>query len=92
MGSPTYQGDSFATYPEICGIYEMSKNRKVYSGTPQLTFTQELDDLISIDSYDLSYPAYLYTFERDGLLYSFLTRDEAGSGFDMYFISALSGE
>ena len=92
MGTPTYQGDSFATYPEICGIYEMSKNRKIYSGTPEISFTQELDDLITVDSYTLSYPVYLYTFERDGLLYSFLTRDEAGTGFDMYFISVMSGE
>jgi hypothetical protein len=89
MGTPTYQGDSFATYPEIAGIYEMSKLRKIYSGTPEISFTQELDDLITVDGYDMAYPVYLYTFERDGLLYSFLTRDEAGSGFDMYFISVL---
>ena len=54
-----------------------------------MDLTVELSDLITVKSYNLNYPVYLYTFERDGLLYSFLTRDEAGSGFDMYFISVL---
>ena len=89
LGRPTYQGDSYATYPEIVGIYEMSKLRSVYSGIPEMDLTQDLKDLITVDSYDTDYQVYLYSFEKDGLLYSFLTNDDAGSGFDMYFVTTI---
>ena len=89
LGSPAYQGDSYATYPELIGIYEMSKLKSVYSGIPEMDLSQDLVDLITVDSYDTDYMVYLYSFEKDGLIYSFLTRDDAGSGFDMYFITAI---
>ena len=89
MGSPTYQGDSFATFPEIIGIYEMSKTRNIYSGKPEIDMSQDLNDLATVKGYTRSYPVYLFSFERDGLLYSFLTKDSGGTGFEMYFISVL---
>ncbi|MBQ1844182.1 MAG: hypothetical protein II133_06240, partial [Lachnospiraceae bacterium] len=88
MGQPTYQGDSYATYPEVIAIYEMSKLKSVYTGAPQIDLSQDLDDLATVKSYTLRYPVYIYTFERDGLLYSFLCKDQSGSSFDMYFITS----
>ncbi|MCR5387968.1 MAG: hypothetical protein K6E56_01835 [Lachnospiraceae bacterium] len=90
LGSPSYQGDSYATYPELIGIYEMNKIKSVYSGTPDMDIIVELNDLYTVDSYTFDYPVYLYSFEKDGLVYSFLTRDTSGSGFDMYFITAMN--
>ncbi len=89
LGKPVYQGDSYATYPEIVAIYEMSKYKSVYAGTPEVEISRNLTDMLTISSYDRGYQVYLYSFEKDGLLYSFLTRDDAGSGFDMYFITAV---
>lgn len=88
MGSPIHQGDSVATLAESIGINILSNKKSVYSGPVDIEQTKKKDDLISVDSYDNNYMVYLYSYESSGLIYTFLTNDEAGSSFDMYFITA----
>lgn len=88
MGSPIHQGDSVATVAESIGINILSQKKSVYSGPVNMERTKKKDDLYDVTGYSTDYKVYLYSFESGGLIYSFLTEDEAGSSFDMYFITA----
>ena len=51
--------------------------------------TRSLDDVITVDSFDKSYEVYLYSFEKGGLRYDFVTMDPDG-GFAFYSINPTS--
>ncbi|MCR5453257.1 MAG: hypothetical protein K6F00_11590 [Lachnospiraceae bacterium] len=87
FGQPSYQGESRVTLPEALAINHLNDESPVYSGKVSMELTRTYDDYYTVSNFDRSYIVYLYTYEKDGLIYTFLTRDPLGNGFDLYFIS-----
>ena len=48
------------------------------------------EEVANVIEYDQTYLAYIHSFSRDGLLYTFYTSEENGERFDFYSISLAS--
>lgn len=81
-----YEGNSNATLAEAICINELSESREVFSGKVEMDTQEPFDDAVSITSFDRSYVLYLYSFEKDGLIYTFYCQ-ERNQGFSMYSIT-----
>ncbi len=87
FGAPIHRGESAVTLAEAVAINNLSRKANVYSGPVKMESTREMSDLVQVHSYSTDYKVYIYSFESGGLVYSFLTKDEKGNSFDLYFIT-----
>lgn len=90
FGKALYHGNSPATLPEAIVIHTMGSSGKTFKGPIELNYTQQYDEYCKVEGYDQEYVLYLYTFERDGLLYTFFCKDK-DSEFECYSIMATEG-
>lgn len=87
FGEPSYEGNSYLTFYDAAAIsWALDDNREI-DIDPALVYTQEYDELVSVESYDTDALLYMYVFEIDGLSYTFISEGRTGDFF-MYVISA----
>lgn len=86
FGEPIYHGNSNAILPEAVAIDIISNYKTILNGNIQIDGVQEYREFINVDNYEQDYKVYLYTYERDGLQYTFVCRDTKGE-FAFYSIA-----
>lgn len=80
-----YEGNAYVTMPEAVAIHIMNQKGTALSGDISGTWSNTLDDVIEVDSYDKDYIVYLYTYVKDKIRYTFFCKDRTGE-FAMYLI------
>lgn len=84
LGDASYEGNSYVTIPEAVAILSLKKGEELY-GSVSMTTEKMFDDVLEITGYDSQQILYLYSFEKEGLFYTFFCKDRYGS-FDFYMI------
>lgn len=90
FGDPVFEGNSEVTMAEAVAINRMCQQKNVLFGPVEMEKEQLYTDYTVIDSFDQSYTVYLYAFEKDGLLYTFLCSDKNDT-FAFYYIMKEEG-
>ncbi|MCR5097318.1 MAG: hypothetical protein K6B14_00050 [Lachnospiraceae bacterium] len=87
LGEPTYVGDSYATLPELMIINRLNEGSdiQVINGTAEITLTDMFDEYSEVEYYDPDYIVYLHSYEKDGLVYNFVSSQD-DSTFAFYYI------
>lgn len=90
IGEPIYYGASEAILPEAVIINELSSKRTIFKGPINIDYEQLYDEYCKVSNYDSEYTLYLYSFEYDGMLYTFFCKDR-DSNFEFYSIIKAEG-
>ncbi len=85
FGTEVYDGNSNVTLPEAVAINTLNKQKQTMNGSVEMETTDEYTDVITIEQMQDDYPVYLYSFLKDGLLYTFVCGDK-DSTFSFYSI------
>lgn len=91
LGSPVYEGNSEATMAEAVCIHELCKESAVLGGNIEMTLDQDYEEHINVKGFADDYTVYLYSFQKNGLVYTFVC-NEKESDFAFYYIEQGSGE
>lgn len=86
MGSPLYYGESWVELPEAVAWNLLAPERPDEMEPVSIDRENTLEDVVTVSGYDRDSRMYLYTFEKDGLLYTFYTLGERSAEFVMYAI------
>ena len=87
LGDPIYEGNSIVLLPEAIAINELSRTKTVFQGPVEMIATQAFSDVTEVESYDMDYVVYIYTFQRGEVFYSFVCKDDSGY-FDFYYVTS----
>lgn len=85
LGSPIYEGNTFLTAEDqialnlCCAL----SGRDVLYGKAGYQSSPVYDDVTEVYDFDKAYQAYIYVYEKEGIVYTFFCRDKNG-GFDFY--------
>lgn len=90
FGQEVYEGNSIVTLPEAVAINYLNKQKQTLNGSVELDTTDEFTDAITINEIQDDYPVYLYSFRKDGLLYTFVCGDKNDT-FAFYSIMSEEG-
>lgn len=85
FGDAIYEGNAYLTMPEAVAIHTMNRTKTALHGDVSGTWEQYLQDAVTVEEYDDSYSVYLYSFEQEGVRYTFFCKDRSGK-FEMYSI------
>ena len=87
LGEPTYVGDSYATLPELMIINRLNESSdiQVINGPAEITETDMFDEYSEVEYYDTDYIVYLHSYEKDGLVYNFVSSPD-DTTFSFYYI------
>ncbi len=87
LGEPTYVGDSYATLPELLIINRLNEasDVPVISGTADITLNDVFTEYTEVEAYDTDYLVYLHSYEKDGLVYNFVSSPD-DTTFAFYYI------
>ncbi len=87
FGEAAYEGNSGITMPEAVAMNWMNQKNHVSYEKVEITAGtgSGYDDYIMVEDYDRSYIVYMYSFQKDGLVYTFICDDREG-GFAFYSI------
>ena len=93
LGEPTYVGDSYATLPELLAVNRLNDASEVnvLNGPAEITENDRYTEYIQVDDYQDDYLVYLHSYQKDGLVYNFVSAEGDG-GFDFYYILSGTGE
>jgi len=83
LGEIEYEGNTYVTMPDATAIHILNENGTAFFGDIEGKWTEVFDDAITVESYDVEYTIYLYTFIKDDIRYNFYCKDRAGT-FIMY--------
>lgn len=83
LGEIEYEGNTYVTMPEATAIHILNKNGTAFFGDIEGKWTEVFDDAVTVESYDVEYTIYLYTFIKDDIRYNFYCKDRSGV-FVMY--------
>lgn len=86
MGTPLYYGESWVELPEAVAWNLIAPARPDEMEPVSIDGENTLEDVVTVSDYDRDCRMYLYTFEKDGLLYTFYTLGERSAEFVMYAI------
>lgn len=86
FGEPLYFGAAWVNLPEVIAWNELSKDLPDRVERINVIAEQGLENVYSVSSYDQNFQIYLYTFEKNGLLYTFYFNGAGESEFIMYAI------
>ena len=86
MGQPLYFGTAWVNLPEAVAWNMLAAENPDEVEAVDLTAEEGLENVFSVSGYDRGYEMYLYTFEKDGLLYTFYFTGAGESEFVMYAI------
>lgn len=89
FGEPVYEGNSKVMLAEAVAINYLNKQKQTLFGSVEMDTTQDYTDYTQVNSIDEDYTVYLYTFRKDGLLYTFVCGDKNET---FAFYSILKGE
>lgn len=84
FGEPIYFGTAWVDLPESVAINQLTQAQPELMLPVELMTEASFDNVFNVTSYDRNYQIYLYTFQRDGLLYSFYAPAAGQPGFFMY--------
>lgn len=85
LGTPLYQGNTYLTLEDAvalnvrCGAADGGALR----GKAEIAMRRIYDDVAEVSRPGQDYQAYIYVFDRDGILYTFFCKDK-DAGFDFY--------
>lgn len=88
FGVERYEGNSDVTMPEAVAFNRLAASRG--GNVIEMNTSPVYDDYIQIDDWDDSFAVYLYSFEKDGLVYTFVC-DDREAGFCFYTIERVEG-
>ena len=86
LGEPLYYGTGWVNLPEAVALNHLAEQEEV--SPVDIKSAASFDNVFSVSDYDQDASVYLYTFERDGLLYTFYSTDAGVPGFLMYAIES----
>lgn len=86
MGTPLYYGEAWVELPEAVAWNLVAPARPDEMEAVSVDGENTLEDVVTVSDYDRDFKMYLYTFEKDGLLYTFYTPEERSAEFVMYAI------
>lgn len=76
FGEPVYEGNSSVMLAEAVAINYLNRQKQTLYGTVEMDAVEEYTDYTRVNSIDEDYTVYLYTFRKDGLLYTFVCADK----------------
>jgi hypothetical protein len=83
LGEIEYEGNTYVTMADATAIHIMNENDNPFFETIEGKWVNTFDDAVTVQSYDLGYIFYLYTFVKDDISYNFYCKDRTGE-FAMY--------
>ena len=84
LGTPLYDGESTVIFPEAVLIDKLSSDGKIYDEV-KLSGSEQFTDVMTVTGYNREASVYLYSFEKDGLIYEFICGSAQGA-FEFYRI------
>lgn len=86
LGKPLYYGSTWVNLPEAVAWNRLAEEQPDVLMPVQVIAEASFENVFSVTDYDRNSEMYLYTFEQDGLLYSFYFTGAGASEFLMYSI------
>lgn len=86
LGAPLYYGEAWVELPETVAWNMVAPERPDEMEPVDIDGEHTLEDVVTVSGYDRDRQVYLYTFEKDGLLYTFYTLDGRSAEFVMYAV------
>ncbi len=90
FGTEAYQGNSAVTMEEAVAINWLAGKDRFDINKVDMDTSPEYDDYITVDSFDEGYTVYIYSFQKDGMIYDFFCQDR-DDGFMFYTIEQEEG-
>ncbi len=84
-GEPAFAGNSHLTFAEAVEAQRLQKKGKEIGIVPGLAAELLYEELYRVERYDRNALVYLTVFDRDGLIYTFVSEDAKGDFF-LYLI------
>lgn len=75
FGKEDYQGNSMITLSEAVALGWVTRGQTGNQDTVSMDLRSEYEDYYQVRDFDKNYTIYLYSFHRDGLIYSFICQD-----------------
>lgn len=85
MGNPVYEGNAYVLMPEAVAIRGLRQNSDDFLEDAVRGVEQIFSDAAAVTEVEEDYMVYIYTYEKDGLRYTFFGKDRSGN-FSMYLI------
>lgn len=85
LGNPVYEGNANIIMPEAVAIRNLRRNADAFYGDAIKGVEQILSDAAIVTELDEDYVVYIYSYEQEGLRYTFYGKDKSGK-FSMYLI------
>lgn len=86
MGEPLYFGTAWVDLPEAVAWDRLAEEQPDRIQTVDIDQTARFENVFDVADYDRDQQVYLYTFEQEGLLYTFYFTGAGESNFVMYAI------
>lgn len=86
LGEPLYFGATWVDLPEAVAWTKLSEKYPDTALPVDIDATEGIENVWAVSEYDLDFEVYIYTFEKDGLLYTFYFDRAGQSEFLMYSI------
>ena len=90
FGTEDYEGNSEVTMQEAVAINWMADYRNGSQRKVDMELSSDYDDYFVVEGFDPAYTVYLYSFRKDGLIYTFVCQD-SGDTFSFYSIEKDEG-
>lgn len=88
LGEPLYFGTVWVDLAEAAAWDLAAERSPGTLSTVSMDTEAALENVLNVTDYDRDFPLYLYTFEQDGLLYSFYFTGAGESQFVMYALES----
>lgn len=88
MGEPLYFGTAWVDLSEAVAWNLLAAEQPERVGAVRVDKTASFENVFEVSEYDRNRQVYLYTFEREGLLYTFYFTGAGESEFVMYAIES----
>ena len=90
FGEEVYDGNSVVTLPEAIAINYLNRQKQTLNGSVEMDTVEAYTDVFTVNGIQDDYPVYLYSFRKDGLLYTFVCGDRNDT-FAFYSIMSEEG-
>lgn len=87
FGTAYYEGNSKAILAEAVAVNCLSEKKDTALGRASMTKSQVFSDYYEVEKFDNDYTVYLYSFAKEGILYTFFCSAKNGN-FEMYLLES----
>ncbi len=87
LGITEYEGESPVLLAEAVTINSLTGDGALRFDKVDMQTESTFEEAVNVTEYDQNQLAYLHSFARDGVLYTFYTSEENGERFDFYSVS-----